>query len=66
MHLNEDELFLTEDPCFDFSLIELKFGCAEFLRHNNTCIFHKRQIMESSSEYDSGDIFCAEYTIHIL
>lgn len=50
MHLNEDELFLADEPCFDFSLIGLEFGCAEVLRHNNTCIFHKRQIMESSSE----------------
>ncbi len=47
-HLIEDELFLAEDQRFDFSLIKLKFGCADVPRHNNTCIFHKRQIMESS------------------
>lgn len=29
-HLNEDELFLRQDSCFDFSLIELKLGSAAF------------------------------------
>lgn len=29
-HLNEDELFLRQDFCFDFSLIELKLGSAVF------------------------------------
>lgn len=29
-HLNEDGLFLRQDSCFDFSLIELKLGSAAF------------------------------------
>lgn len=38
----------------------------KILGHKNTCIFHKRQIMESVSERDSSDIFfCAEHTMHI-
>ena len=61
MHLSKDEFFPLENQCFDSTLIKQKFGCAEVFRHSNTCIFHKRQIMDSS-----GDTFSAECTMHIL
>lgn len=54
--LNEDELFLCQDSCFDSSLIELKLNSAAF--RSGTCIFHKRQIMESSSAVVTHFFFC--------
>lgn len=48
-------------------LIKLMLGRAEFLRHNNTCIFHKKaKHGKQCSVCDSGDIFSAEHTMHIL
>lgn len=32
-HLNEDELFLRQDSCFDISLIELKLGSGRLQQH---------------------------------